>query len=67
MDALSKFVSIVEAPFDGNFIIEDLFGKITTSFVNLKVQLVDIFTRSLRSMIIHICSKLDAYDIYEQT
>ena len=40
-------------------------GCMTTSFVNLSDQLVDIFTKSLRSpRIQHICNKLDAYDLY---
>lgn len=40
-------------------------GEISTSFVNSKDQLADIFTKSLRGpRISYICDKLDAFDIY---
>lgn len=42
-----------------------LSGVIKTSFVSSKDQLVDIFTKSLRSpRITYICDKMDAYDMY---
>ncbi|WMV45012.1 hypothetical protein MTR67_038397 [Solanum verrucosum] len=51
---------------DCHFIREKIeFGYITTSFVNSKDQLVDIFKKSLRgSRIDYICGKLGAYDLY---
>ena len=40
-------------------------GCMTTSFVNLNDQLVDVFTKSLKSpRIKYICNKLDAFDLY---
>ena len=51
---------------DGHFIREKVALRcLTTSFVNSNDQLVDIFTKSLRSpMIKYICDKLGAYDLY---
>ena len=40
-------------------------GCMTTSFVNLSDQLVDIFTKSLQGLRIQCnCNKLSAYDLY---
>ena len=40
-------------------------GCMTTSFVNSKDQLADIFTKSLRDPTIkYICDKLSVFDVY---
>ena len=51
---------------DCHFIREKIsLGCMNTSFVNSSVQLVDIFTKSLRGpKIQYICNKLGAYDLY---
>ena len=51
---------------DCHFIREKIeTGYITTSFVNSKDQLVDIFTKSLQGFRIdYICGKQGAYDLY---
>ena len=51
---------------DCHFIKEKITsGCVTTSFVNSNYQLADIFTKSLKGLIIkYICKKLGAYDIY---
>ena len=51
---------------DYHFIREKIAsGCMTTSFVNLSGQLVDVFTKSLRGpRIKYICHKLGAFDLY---
>ena len=51
---------------DYHFIREKIAsGCMTTSFVNLSDQLVDVFTKSLRGpRIKYICHKLGAFDLY---
>ena len=51
---------------DCHFIREKIAsGCMTTSFVNSNDQLVDVFTKSLRSpRIKFICDKLGAFDLY---
>ena len=51
---------------DCHFIREKIAsGYIITSFVNSSDQLADIFTKSLRGLMIqYLCNKLGAYDLY---
>ena len=51
---------------DCHFIREKITsGCMTTSFVYLNDQLVDVFTKSLKGpRIKYICNKLDAFDLY---
>ena len=51
---------------DCHFIREEISsGCMTTSFVNSNDQLADIFTKSLRGLMIkYICDKLGAFDLH---
>lgn len=61
-----QWVNLLILLIDCHFIREKLdFGDITSRFVNSNGQLADIFTKSLRGLMIdYICCKLGTYDLY---